>query len=358
MSGEKSKIIALKFFFAVAIVMFVVCVVMLPWMVKSILQEAQHAIEDYKFPFSPADIVAEPTYTRIHVDIVGIDEVNRLATLRVNGFHTCADAVKCGTYKERVIFFSVDEADMKSETIPPSVLLEIPSNSEEISKRIMLPIQGNILTFPFDKYKLGIGVVLQRELPDKTVLELTPAETKGKLLMTLQEQVPKIKMTQMKSVDPATVKPLKGGFDYAYVNELFFVRPPHMVIVISLVTVLSLAVVIFSVLTRPFDTMVLNVGATIFGIWGIRSLTLGGYPPDVTILDYVLTTTVVLMLLSLTFRGVNHFHERAGMRLFPWAIATKPEPKEATQVCPECLTKVPAKAKRCSACTSTLPTDT
>jgi hypothetical protein len=83
---------------------------------------------------------------------------------------------------------------------------------------------------------------------------------------------------------------------------------------------------------------------------------LGGYPPEVTILDLVLTTVVVLMLLVLTFRGMNHFHERGKLTILPWALAKEPEAKEPTQECPECLTKVPANARRCSACTSPLAT--
>ncbi len=354
MAEKKSNQLALRISFLVALITFTVCMVMMPVMFSSIMKEASHSLEERKFPFTPSGVALEPTHTKLHVDVVSIDEPNRLATLRVNGFHTCNDEVKCGSYKERVIFFSVDEEDTQSEVVPASAVVEIPSSSEEVSKRITLPIRGNILTYPFDKYKLGLGVVLQREFPDKSVHELTPAETKGKLMITIQEQVSRVEMTDLKSVAPSAVQPLKGEFEYAFVNEMFFARTPHIVIVVTVVTVLSLAVVVFTVVTRPFDTLVMNVGATIFGIWGIRSLTLGGYPPDVTILDFVLTTVVILMLLTLTFRGMNYFHERANLKLFPWARAKEPEAKPATQECPECLSKVPLKAKKCAACGSAL----
>ncbi len=355
MADNKSNQVALRFFFLIAIGMFVVCTLMMPWMLRSILQEAQHSLDEKHLPFTPEGLVAESAFTKLHVDVVAIDEPNRLATLRVSGFHTCKEEKKCAAYKERVIFFEVDEDDTRSETAPPSAIVEIPSSSEEISKRITLPIKGSFLTYPFDKYKLGIGVALQREFADKTVHELTPAETAGKLLMTIQEQVPRVEMTEFKLVDPVTVKPMKSTFDYAYAGEMSFSRTPHIVIVVSLVSVLSLAVVVFTVITRPFDTLVLNVGATIFGIWGIRSLTLGGYPPDITILDFVLTIAVIFMLLVLTFRGMNYFHERGNLKILPWALAKEPEPEAPMQECPECLTRVPVKAKRCSACASPLP---
>jgi hypothetical protein len=354
MSETKAKLTGFRVSFFVALVMFVLCVVMMPKMLNSIVQEAAHTLEDRKLPFTPEGLEHEPTFTNLHVDLVAIDEPNRTATLRVNGFHTCKDEVKCQAYKERVVFFQVDQDDRKSETIPPSAVVEIPSSSEEVSKRITLPIRGGILTYPFDKYKLGLGVALQREYPDKSVHELTPAETRGKLILTLQEEVPRVEMTAFQMLDPASVKPLKGEFDYAYVAEMSFKRPPHIVIVVSIVTLLSLVIVVFTVVTRPFDTQILNVGATIFGIWGIRSLTLGGYPPEVTILDFILTTVVVLMLLVLTFRGMNHFHGLGKLTILPWALAKEPEPNDPMQECPECLTKVPVKATRCSACASPL----
>ena len=355
MASKKTNLVSLRAGFFIALTMCVVCVFMLPQMLSSIVREAQHTLDEKKLPFTPEGMAHESTFTNLHVDIVSIDEPNRMATLRVTGWHTCKEEVKCQAYKERVVFFQVDEDDTQSETIPPSAAVEIPSSSEEISKRITLPIKGSILTYPFDRYKLGLGVSLQREYPDKSVHELTPAETNGKLIMTLQEQVPKMEMTDFKLIDPASVKPMKGEFDYAYASEMFFSRTPHIMIVVSLITVLSLVIVIYTVVTRAFDTLVLNVGATIFGIWGIRSLTLGGYPPEITILDFALTTVVVFMLVVLTFRGMNHFHQVGELTFLPWALAKEPEPKEPTQECPECLTKVPAKARRCSACTSPLP---
>ena len=200
MADNKSNQVALRFFFLIAIGMFVVCTLMMPWMLRSILQEAQHSLDEKHLPFTPEGLVAESAFTKLHVDVVAIDEPNRLATLRVSGFHTCKEEKKCAAYKERVIFFEVDEDDTRSETAPPSAIVEIPSSSEEISKRITLPIKGSFLTYPFDTYKLGIGVALQREFADKTVHELTPAETAGKLLMTIQEQVPRVEMTEFKLV--------------------------------------------------------------------------------------------------------------------------------------------------------------
>ena len=233
--------------------------------------------------------------------------------------------------------------------------MDLPSSSDEITAKIQLPLRGNILIYPFDQYKLGIGVALQRVFPDGTVQMFTPDETKGMLIMTIQEQVPRTDLIELKSVNPKSVMPRNAPAEYAYVNELTLGRPPYLIVVVLLVTILSIMVTIFTMTTRPFNDLVLNAGALIFGIWGIRSLVLGGYPADVTLLDTILTALVVFVLLTLTFRGMNHFHQVGNLGILPWARA-EAKTEAPKKECPECLTKIPLAAKRCSACTAQLTT--
>lgn len=95
MAEKKANLGALRACFFVALVMFVVCVCMMPRMLNSIVQEARHTLDEKKLPFTPEGMAHEPTFTNLHVDVVAIDEPNRTATLRVNGFHTCKEEVKC-----------------------------------------------------------------------------------------------------------------------------------------------------------------------------------------------------------------------------------------------------------------------
>ena len=352
MAGSKKSVFFVRMFFALALVMFIGCVATLPWMLKSVFEDVVHPSSEHKYPFTPVDIKPAESYSRLHVDVVAMDEINRVATLLINGYHACGKDEACGKYKERVVFFQVDETDAEGDSMPPSAAVDLPSSSDEITAKIQLPIRGNILIYPFDVYKLGIGVALQRVFPDKTVQMFTPEETKGMLLMTMQEQVPRTDLIEMKTINPKSVLPKNAPAEYAYVEEMLLGRPPYLRVVVVLVTILSILVTIFTMTTRPFNDLVMNAGALIFGIWGIRSLVLGGYPADVTLLDTILTALVIFMLLTLTFRGMNHFHQAGKLSILPWARAEeKAEP--AKKDCPECLTKVPAAAKRCSACTTT-----
>lgn len=353
LAHSKKNLFFVRMFFILAAAMFVACVATLPWMLGSVIDDLKHPSSEHKYPFTPEGIKPVASYSRLHVDVVAMDEINHVATLLVNGYHACGKDEVCGKYKERIVFFQVDESDAEGDSMPPSAAVDLPSSSDEITAKIQLPVRGNILIYPFDVYKLGIGVALQRVFPDNTVQMFTPEETKGMLLMTIQEQVPRTDLIEMKTVNPKSVLPKNAPAEYAYVEEMLLGRPPYLRVVVVLVTILSIMVTIFTMTTRPFNDLVLNAGALIFGIWGIRSLVLGGYPADVTLLDTILTALVVFMLLTLTFRGMNHFHETGNLRVLPWA-RSEAKPEAPKKECPECLTKVPAAAKRCSACTTVL----
>jgi hypothetical protein len=342
---------ALRLLFVVAAVIFVLCVITFPWAIASVIDDVIHPPSEKNLPFTPADIQPSASYTQLHIDVIGLDEINREATLRVNGFHVCDK--DCGTYTDRAIFYQVDENDAQQDSLPASASIVLPSNAAEVTTKITLPVRGNLLTYPFDEYKLGLGVVIERTGADKSVKILTPDQTKGQLIMTVSEHIPRVDLGNLKPVDPKSVKPKRAPFDYAYVQILNFNRPPYLKVVVMIVALLSVFVTIFTMTTRPFDQLVLNAGALVFGIWGIRSLVLGNYPAEATLLDSLLTTVVLFMLLTLAFRGMNHFHRTGGLRLLPWVGEEKqPDP---TRKCPECLSKVPAAATRCAFCGTELP---
>lgn len=344
--GKKSTIKpGVWFGLGLGIVLFVGCVLSLPWAAASVVDDVTHPAAETVFPFTPEDVKLGDTYTRLHLDVVSLDEVNHVANVRANGFHFCPK--DCDKYKDRVIVYQVDLDDAASDSIPPSEGIAIPTTGAEITQKFSLPLRGSVQLYPFDTYHFGLGVVIEREQNGAKRI-LTPAETNGQLEITFQEQVPRVDLMDYKLISAKSVMPKKAGFEYAYVNSLNFGRPAYLKVVVMFVAILTLAIALFTMITRPFDQLVINAGALILGVWGARNLVLGGYPADVTLIDTLLTATVLFMLLALTLRGVNHFHRQAGLTLLPWAQAEA----DSTKKCLECLNKIPKEAKRCGFCTS------
>ena len=349
MSSDGKKTGVQTFLFSIALVLSLVTIVSLPFALRSVLKDIRHPDHE-ALEFTPKEITPGSSYSRLDVGVTGVDEVNHTAFLRVSGFHSCA--AECGTYTDKVVFYQVDEDDTHQDSMPSSEAITLPNSSAEVSAKMSLPLRGSVLMYPFDKYRLGLGVVVERVSADKTVRILTPEETKGQLLITLDEQVARLDMGHLRIVNPATVKPSKAPFDYAYVALLDFERPVFLQIVVSMVVVLTVAVAIFTMLTRPFDQLVINAGAVILGIFGARSLVLQGFPADVTLVDTVFALVVLYNLLTLTFRGMNFFHRNAKMNILPWAKPEEEKPKPEQKDCPDCLSKIPKAAKRCAFCTA------
>lgn len=125
---------------------------------------------------------------------------------------------------------------------------------------------GSVLTYPFDYYHIGLGVVIERTGADNKPKVLTPEETKGQLLITLDEQIARLHMTDLRVIDPKTVKPAKADFEYANAVIMNFERPVFLKIVVTILVLLTVMVALYTMVTQPFDQLVLNAGAVILGI--------------------------------------------------------------------------------------------
>ncbi|HEY1761815.1 MAG TPA: hypothetical protein VGG17_04390 [Acidimicrobiales bacterium] len=55
---------------------------------------------------------------------------------------------------------------------------------------------------------------------------------------------------------------------------------------------------------RPFTQIIPRVGGLVLGVWGVRSLLVGSYPPGSTGVDLVLEAAILLRLLAVGVRAV------------------------------------------------------
>src|SRR5215472_2229237 len=134
-------------------------IVTLPFSVKSVVDDVLGPVTGRVTKISrDRPDAAHRNHTKLHMAMVAIDETQLLATIRVCGHHVCAGC----DWSDRVLFVSVTQDDLDADGMPPSVGVTLPANSAEISEVIQLPVRGHPIHYPFDSYRLIVGVVLQR----------------------------------------------------------------------------------------------------------------------------------------------------------------------------------------------------
>jgi hypothetical protein len=314
--------------FVVTLVLLIVAAILTPFGIRSMMNEAGAVTPEERIPYSLTPLLppnsSDNDYTRLHIDIVAIDEVGHLVTLRVSGTHICRQ--NC-TSQDTVLFFSYGTTARGVDSFPPSESITLPPNLREVSAKFQLPVDGEIQDYPFDKYSLKLAVAVQRTDSSGNVVSLTPDQERGHLVMTLQQHLTRTVMPRPKPIDPSTVQPNAGDIEYLYVNTMTLSRPVYLQILVVLAVLLIAAAAFFAVTLCPFDQLIINTGAVVLGIWAVRSLLLGGFPPDATFVDLALLVSIFTALVGITVRALNHMHERSGWYLLPWHNHLKPKPQ-------------------------------
>src|SRR5262249_33687905 len=140
----------------------------------------------------------EANYTKLHLAVVAIDEVQLLASIRVSGHHRCADC----SFSHRVRLVSVADDDAEADGMPPSVAITLGPRDMAVSETVQLPLRGHPIHYPFDRYHMTIAVVYLRLYADGRRELIGADETDDHLFLSLQELLPRSNMSEPASVDP------------------------------------------------------------------------------------------------------------------------------------------------------------
>jgi hypothetical protein len=287
--------------------------VTLPFSMGSIMDDVLGPPGGRSFALSavPRDSAA-PTHTDLHLAVVALDEVQLLATLRVSGHHICRAAC---AWSDRVVFFALHDDDSTAEGLPPSAAVTLPPTTAEVTQTVHLPIRGQPIRYPFDTYELHLGVVLQRVFPDGTSQTVAPAEAAGHLFLTFQEQLPRQTMSRPFPVEASGVRTADDMYQYLFTAALAFERPLYMRVLAVLLVLLVAAAAAYAVFLRPLQELVVNAGALMLGVWGIRSILTPGNLNYVTAVDVSLSLVILFLLTAITLRALWFVHERGNLRL-------------------------------------------
>ena len=288
-------------------------VVTLPFSVKSVVDDILGPVTGRVVKISrdrPDE--AHRNHTKLHLAMVAIDETQLLATIRVSGHHVC---VGCD-WSDRVLFVSVTQDDLDADGMPPSVGVTLPANSAEISEVIQLPVRGHPIHYPFDSYRLIVGVVLQRIRGDAQPQTFSAADARGHLFLSVQELLPRQSMAGPIMLDRASIRAADDPFEYVEAFELHFERPRYLRVLAVLLVLLVAAAAAYSVFLRPLHDLVLNSGALVIGVWGIRSILTPQNLFYLTAVDLALSTVIIFTLGAITVRALLYVHDEADMTLF------------------------------------------
>jgi len=248
-------------------------------------------------------------HTKVHLAFVSLDETQPLARIRVSGHHTC---VECD-WNDRLLLVSVTQDDLDLDGLPVGVTLA--QNNAEISEVVQPPVRGHPIHYPFDRYSLVVGVVLQRLRGESPPQTPSPAEAKGHLFLSLQELLPQQNMIGPTMLDRASIRAADDPFEHVEAFEVKFERPPYLRVLTVMLVLLMASAAAYSVFLRPLHDLVLNSGALVLGVWGIRSILTPANLFYITAIDLALSVVIILTLGAITVRALVFAHDEAGMRL-------------------------------------------
>ena len=87
------------------------------------------------------------------------------------------------------------------------------------------------------------------------------------------------------------------------------------------------AEVTYAVFLRPLDQLIINAGALILGVWGIRVVLFGTTLPGLTAVDLALWSVILFLLLTITVRTLWLLEEDSGWRLLRTLVRQRRNPE-------------------------------
>jgi hypothetical protein len=318
------------YFIVAAIVLFIVA--MLPFAITSIFTDATELSAPVYEITEASD--SAPVRADLHLQVIALNEWESTASIRVAAHQSCDRTCPWG---DRYLFASVfGDTSGQTDTRPASEAVTLPATARDVTQVIKLPIFGDPIRYPFDEYRLAVGVVVDRLFPDGTVSTLTAEEAREYVTLSLQGRIPRATMGVPVTIDPATIRHAHDPEPYLTVELLTFERPLYTRVLTILLVLLVTAAAAYAVFMRPLDQLIVNSGALVLGVWGIRSILLGSSLPGLTAVDLALSVVILFLLATLTVRTLYLLEESSAVRFLrrrskePAAEESKP-PSPGTQ---------------------------
>jgi hypothetical protein len=260
-------------------------------------------------PQDAAAAEAEATY--FNLGLVDFDEATGQVTIAISGNRACGE--NCPTLD--LTFASLDDDADQRRGLPPSVTLSLEPDDRVFSQAIQLPVRGQPSLYPFDQYRLWLGVGGVATAADGTSAELRPENVAGQAVITFQNRIADIVMDAPAPLPPEMVRAAADPFGFLAVQALTFERPAYLKVLAVVLVVLIAISATLALFTRGIDELALGFGGIILGVWGVRSILMPQSLPTVTAIDLALSWLILVLLLGLAVRAMLHFHRHSDLPL-------------------------------------------
>ncbi len=295
-------------FFLIAALLFGI-IALLPFVLEDVVLDVSESANPTYAILGDYAKVAD-TRTHLNLNVTDLDEWHRKLTIQVSGHHVCPNSC---TWTDRLLFVSVPIPREDGEGLPPFTTVDFGPSALAVTKEVTLPVSGHAIRYPFDRYGLELGVVLQRVFPDGTVQALTPDEADGQIFISVNGSIPRVVMQRPVAVDIRRVFVDNPAYGYVSVSQLTFVRPVYLRVLSILLVLLVSAAAAYAIFMRPLTELVINAGALVLGIWGIRAILLGANVPGFTVIDLSLMIVTLALLAAITWRASAYLYQKGEM---------------------------------------------
>ena len=246
---------------------------------------------------------AQADATYVNLGLVDLDATTGQITLAVSGNRNCPRA--CPALE--LVFTALDNDADQRRGLPPSATLKLTPDDRVFSQAVQLPVRGQPSLYPFDQYRIWLGVGGVATQPDGTRVELRRENVQNQATVTLQNRVPDMLMAPPVPIPPDTVHAETDPFGHLAVESLVFDRPAYLkVLAVALVLLIAVSAAL-ALFTRTLNDLALGFGGLILGVWGVRSILMPQSIGTVTAIDLALSWLILLLLLGLALRAALHF---------------------------------------------------
>jgi hypothetical protein len=146
-----------------------------------------------------------------------------------------------------------------------------------------------------------LGVAVADKAADGSTVPVGATAARRQLDMSIDEQLPRIDLAVPRDV---TEHYRFTGNQVALATTIDLSRPLYLQALTILIIVFIAIAGVYSVVTRAFKEVIGTVGVVVLGVWGVRTLLVGSYPPDSTAVDLVLIFLILVLLMILMGRGL------------------------------------------------------
>jgi len=310
--ASRSAQLKFRIAFVVSAMAMLGIAVILPFSLSSIVDDVMGSVIGAVIPITQIPITPDaPYYCRLHLAFVNIAETQLEATMRVSGHCICRTS--CDD-SHRIIVASVAADDTDAEGMAPSATITLPPTGA-VSESIDLPLRGHPVRYPFDRYDMVLGIALERIAADGRIEVLTREQSSRRLSLSIQELLPRQRMTSPVPVDPESLRSQDDPVPYAYGFGVSFDRPRYLRLLAVILVVLIAAAAAYAVFMRPLEDLVVNSGALVLGVWGIRAILTPGNLYYLTAVDLALSVVIIFLLGAICVRASMFIYDAGDLRL-------------------------------------------